>query len=370
MNKRSHKTFRYFSVFLLFIGTPIYAAPVISGVAGNTVDDSTITITSSGTNFGIGPSSTEWLGGKTGPIESGTNNAIFKRTNWITDGNNPWPENLPVYSSSQAHSGAKSLYCNPNSSSWNSILDYRLPTPVSTTGKLFISQWVRITPSGSGQWKMNRFTSKNTIVDGTNQLVLFSWSNGYGTQLCVDPTEVTYTGLNVSPISTTSTWMRVDQYIQAGTSKGSYTISKYVPGVSRQTQTVSSYPTHRSGGSWNYIIWQNYAGNGMSSAAIYIDDVYISNGSQARVEIGEASTYSMCKHLEIQPVSAWNSSSITAKVNKGSFGASSTAYLFVIDSDGNASSGYPIQFGSSVGTTPADTTPPARPSGITVDVIP
>jgi len=108
----------------------------------------------------------------------------------------------------------------------------------------------------------------------------------------------------------------------------------------------------------------------MSSAAIYIDDVYISNGSQARVEIGEASTYSMCKHLEIQPVSAWNSSSITAKVNKGSFGASSTAYLFVIDSDGNASSGYPIQFGSSVGTTPADTTPPARPSGITVDVIP
>ena len=351
------------SLIILIMGSPLLAAPTISGLSGSIVDDSTVTITSSSSSFGTGPSSVEWLGGKSGAIESGTPGSKFSKTNW--DGANPWPENYPVYSSSQAHSGSKSIYCNPTSSSWNSILDYQLPSPVTSSGSLFVSTWYRITSSGSGQWKMNRFTTNNTIVDGTNQLVLFSWTDG--TQVCVDPNVVSYTGISPSPIATQNTWMRIDQYIKAGTSSGSYTLTKYVPGSTKQSATISSYPTHRSGGSWNYIIWQNYAGNGLSEAKIYIDDIYISNGSQARVEIGDKSTYTSCTHLEIQPTSSWSPSSISFKVNKGSFGSSDAAYLFVVDSSGNASAGYPITFASSYASG-SDVNAPAKPTGITLTI--
>ncbi len=74
----------------------------------------------------------------------------------------------------------------------------------------------------------------------------------------------------------------------------------------------------------------------------YIDDLYISD-SPARVEIGNNATYSLCTHREIQIPSAWasNGTSITATLNTGTF-ANGTAYLFVVDSDGNASVGQPI----------------------------
>jgi len=74
---------------------------------------------------------------------------------------------------------------------------------------------------------------------------------------------------------------------------------------------------------------------------IYYDDVYV-DSTQARVEIGDASTWSACTHREIQIPSAWSSNSITATVNRGSM-SNGTAYLYVVDADGNTnSSGYQI----------------------------
>jgi len=72
----------------------------------------------------------------------------------------------------------------------------------------------------------------------------------------------------------------------------------------------------------------------------YWDNLYIDN-TQARVEIGNASTYATCTHREIQIPSAWAAGSITVTANTGSF-ADGAAYLFVIDGDGTASAGYPI----------------------------
>lgn len=77
----------------------------------------------------------------------------------------------------------------------------------------------------------------------------------------------------------------------------------------------------------------------------YWDNLYIDN-TQARVEIGNASTYAACTHREIQIPSAWSATSITCTVNTGSF-SSGAAYLFVIDEEGTASAGKPIAISAS-----------------------
>ena len=88
----------------------------------------------------------------------------------------------------------------------------------------------------------------------------------------------------------------------------------------------------------------------------YIDDVYVSN-TQARVEIGNASSFTSCTHREIQIPSAWASGSIAVTVNAGTFG-SGTAYLYVVDANGSVNaSGYAVTIGGGC-TAPSITTQP------------
>jgi len=96
--------------------------------------------------------------------------------------------------------------------------------------------------------------------------------------------------------------------------------------------------------------YNSWTDSGSDADDFYIDDVYIDN-TWARIEIGNEATYSSCTHREIQVPSAWSDSSITIKLNRGSFGETETAYLFIIDSSGNASSGYQITFGDTYGST-------------------
>lgn len=83
-----------------------------------------------------------------------------------------------------------------------------------------------------------------------------------------------------------------------------------------------------------------------------IDDVYF-DYTQARVVIGNASTLSACTHLEMQVPTAWSTTEITIDgLNMGSFTASDTIYMFVVDSSGVPSDGLLIQSGETpeVGT--------------------
>lgn len=102
-------------------------------------------------------------------------------------------------------------------------------------------------------------------------------------------------------------------------------------------------------------LWKiGFDNGGVSPFAItwWMDDIYY-DSSFARVMIGNASTYSASTHFEMQPITAWSTSSISVTINRGSFGATDTAYLYVIDSSGTVSTGYEITFGNteSGGTT-------------------
>lgn len=91
---------------------------------------------------------------------------------------------------------------------------------------------------------------------------------------------------------------------------------------------------------------------------IYLDDIYM-DSVWSRIEIGDNATYASCTHREIQIPTVWADGSITFTVNRGSFGASDNAYLFVVDSTGDVSDydagtagdqGYPVTFGNSYGS--------------------
>jgi hypothetical protein len=90
------------------------------------------------------------------------------------------------------------------------------------------------------------------------------------------------------------------------------------------------------------------------SMEFYWDELYI-DITKARVELGDASTWSSCTHREVQIPTAWSSDSITINVNQGSFQNAQQAYLYVVDSNGAVNQqGLPVTLG---GTFQADTLP-------------
>lgn len=386
MNKKTKIIF-ILSIFLgifALVKNSQAAAPNISEITGSFFDNSPVIIT--GLNFGSGPSNVEWLGGKTGHIESGSAGSVFSKTNWDR-ANDPTPSHV-VYSATQAHSGTRSILCNPTSGStdWQDTISYHLNTPVNPTDVIFISRWYYMvynpTNPTDGQWKILRLSNENTVIDGTEQLAFSNWINGNVYHI-IDPVGVNQKTLwqNYSPISFRGQWIRVDETIQASSensANGYIATSIYRPEAVKLSETSSNVQTHWNGYVWNYIIFQNYAlGNGNAeSASIFMDDIYISNGSQARIELGDANTYSACQHLEIQPSIEWdvavNPNAIKVTLNQGSFNNNEEVYFYIIDSDGHVSDqnletegsqGYPIIFGSGS----SDTTSPSSPSGLSVN---
>lgn len=109
----------------------------------------------------------------------------------------------------------------------------------------------------------------------------------------------------------------------------------------------------------------NYGWNGgLQTYYRYYGDIYFDD-SFAKVIIGDNQDYTKCTHREIQIPTVWGSSgnSITFNAKQGTF-ANGTAYLFVMDDDGNVSAGKQITLGSG-GSIP-DATLPAIPSGLSV----
>jgi hypothetical protein len=76
------------------------------------------------------------------------------------------------------------------------------------------------------------------------------------------------------------------------------------------------------------------------SAKAWFDDVYVSS-TQARVEVCNASTYDACtiKHLQYVDPAKWTDTQIELKLRNMSAFKGSPAYLYVVDKDGNVSSG-------------------------------
>jgi len=372
--KHFPKTFFTIILFCGFFGLAknTSAAPSVSGVSGTVSDGQSVTISGSafGTNSAVGTSNLEFLGGKNGPIESGTTGQEFSRTHWDID--TEWGNDIQV-TTSNAPWGTKVLqmtgpYTSSGSGNPEAPLYYNLPSPINASDYVFVSWWERVTWTGKGQYKIIRFSPTQTIVDSPgNQDVYFFHNNAEWVEYCRDGGPCALYP-DFGPGDTTGVWQRHDIEMKTS-SPNSVTLTQYQPGTALQSVNATSY-TSSASSVWNWIVWQNYFGTDatgqMTQGDVWLKDIYISHGTPARVELCDSSTWSARQKCIIQPPSSWNAGSIGVTLNQGNFANSSTAYLYVVDSSGATNAnGYSLTLGSGGGGG-GDTTPPAAPSGLSV----
>lgn len=133
----------------------------------------------------------------------------------------------------------------------------------------------------------------------------------------------------------------ISQYLHSPSSRQPIALGSW-----RNSQHPSTYRmNYDSSLRYRWFIWQNYRGNGISSMRVWMDDFYIQVGSQARVEIGDASTWANCTFREVQPATSWTSSGVRVRLNQGGLREGVQYYAYVVDSAGNVSNGFPIQVG-------------------------
>lgn len=109
----------------------------------------------------------------------------------------------------------------------------------------------------------------------------------------------------------------------------------------------------------SFILPFDVANNGAQMYNFWADNVYF-DLTQSRVEVGDNVDFRACTNREIQIPLDWSDDgkNIRIRFNQGSFEENESVFLFVVDSLGNPSPGFPI----SIGSVDAETGKPEAPS--------
>jgi hypothetical protein len=377
------KPFIYVLLSLFITATSAFAEPLVTGLSGDLNSGDIVKIT--GKNFGSHGLKIEWLGGSDGNIESGSIGAVFSKKGWsVVDNSTNRP---PVYDDLRKHSGSKSILCDADNAlvaTYNSQLHYDLGYGLNPGDSVFVSWWVNFQPTREdGQWKMFRINHNDGYSDTSPEIAIFNWKPGKDgmKQILQRPgggLDKTY-WCDINDMPGKNKWQRMSLFIVAS-SPGKYDgyIEYWISDPESGEQVIDVQGSNSSG-SWpnlmnyaagttkrlRYLVWQNYFGNGLDGRA-WLDDIYVQKDTQARVELGDKPTWQSCTHREIQMPSSWSNTSITVKVNPGSFSRGKSAYVYVIDSNGNVNAqGYPVTIGGSGGGVPPVAIP-EPPTGLKV----
>ncbi|MEQ6122316.1 T9SS type A sorting domain-containing protein [Reichenbachiella sp. MALMAid0571] len=359
----------------------VYAQPIISNVSGTAQNGQTITINGSGF-------------GNTGP-----NIVIydeFEGTNAMENGNIPltspaigsWngKSNEPKYHSS-SHSGDYSFALNRGSTNYS---QFQYESSNSFT-EVFLSYWVTlpngIMPSAStpgewnhtSNWKMSWIYEGNTGYGGDNDVCTPTWiSPGSCNISGNDQAALKYASASNSSKTlylssgwlTFTNWARFTIHMRADpTNLTGWTSDAYVQTINATGQYEKIMDdarvfdddyrseTNIQTKQWDHISLPGWIGNWDGNRNYFdgvYDDIYIATGSgaAARVEIGNASSYSACTNLALTTPTSWSDNTIATTVRTGSFDEMDTVYLYVIDKDYNVNpTGYPIVIDGNGGVT-------------------
>ena len=343
----------------IVIPPTVFAAPAVTGVSGTVSNGQSVTIT--GTDFGA-----------TGPIvvlfddfDKGTNDNIISTTagsaqvgEW--DSVEAAPNN-PVYSNDFAHSGTLSMLSD-QASSWGG---HWASVSFTASTRVFVSFWVYLGSDsevpGTGEddgpnWKLADVDAGSNESPSSQYTVVVTLSDlpPGGVFQCPRPWYGT-SGLTDGGWCDTTwvkgRWHRFDAYYigSTGTSGADYVweIDSATAYNNIWSQTGMTNLQSADSDGWRLFRLHAYARQD-SNSKCYYDDVYVATGTGAlaRVEICNNATYTNSTNCAIATPTSWANTRITATVRQGSFGASDTAYLFVIDSSGVASAGHEVTFGS------------------------
>jgi len=358
------------ALLLILVYSPALAAPVISDVTGTVSNGQTITI--SGTDFGAtGPTILVFDDFELGSNGTSLSDQVRSAQVGSWRDLSSMSPYFATYSNLNVHGGSLAMRNN-----WGSGGDgqegqrFISPTSTSLFSQVYISFWTYL-PAGQNvpagglgpNWKVwwlstddlhqNDYASE--IISDPPTHTSMAWVDGSQTRICAPTCEY------VSFSFTKGRWLRWEAYLSASTSAGTVSLWHTDSGQARNLFGTASGRTIDDGTTgWRYIHFPGF-GRYDTNSSTYYDDIYVATGTgaRARVELGNNATYSFCTNLAICTPTSWGASSITATVRSGAF-ASGSAYLFIVDSSGNASSGYAVTIGSSSGGSP----PPGISGGI------
>lgn len=357
------------------------AAPAVTNVSGTVEHGQNITI--SGVNFGTKPTAAPLKWDNFESYNVGDDIDTTGANHW-TDGS---PGNPTKASSTQAHAGAKSMhsgFSNDGVLLEGDTIYYDLDDMggVSNATTVYLSTWIyvhRISETyRTRNIKYPRVTAASidaihgspngTLgVNGDSHTGVYSWtvnnfknaSDGSIDEELHFPEEQ---------------WHHFEYYLVrssvADAADGIAWIS--IDGVTRMsTATAQTWITDASDGEYYKHVIPNvfYFSQSLHlddwtylniPYESYFDDVYI-DITPARVYLCSGSTWAARGTCEIQIPTAWAMGEITSTVNLGSL-AGDTAYLYVCDADNVCNeNGYEVALNGEL-----DTTPPAAPSGLSV----
>ena len=108
----------------------------------------------------------------------------------------------------------------------------------------------------------------------------------------------------------------------------------------------NTWPNSGNYSAWNAhrVSFDAYSHESSPTAFTYTDDAFI-DYTQARVMIGNSPNFANATHREIQIPLDWSTSQISVRFNQGSYSLGENVYIFVVDENGNYSTGTQIQIG-------------------------
>lgn len=345
MKTRKHLIFSCVTVIALFFPAAFWAAtPQIDSLDGNYIDGQDITINGSWAPDGD-DTPLLWDNFESGRLGS-TLSTTPQRGSWSFN-STPTPT---VYSNNYSHSGEQSAYTATTATGRGNVA----VSGLETMDKIYWSFWFRYNDGGASgeQTKLFQLWGNGWNVSGFCDygpgVMSGGFSDGWFATYNIASGRNCDTGrvqANYGFSPSMDNWHFGEMILQRssnyGVSDGTVVVRIDNRTVYNQAGTLL---TRMNGEDWQlakfFYGFTNDGGKGNFS----IDDAYM-NDSWSRVVLGDQQSYSNCTELNIQPVTVWTGTAITFTANQGSFKSGDQAYLFVVDSSGQVSSGFPVTIG-------------------------
>jgi len=322
-----------------------WAAPTINSVSGNINHKQIITIVGSG--YGVKSPAAPLLWDT---FEQGTNGgALSADPHWVKY-NGPGSTTGGYFNNTESYSGTLSAYNRTTGPSASNPVNLHFNTSnffFKPTDKIYYSYMSKyiVTGDSYGVLKNGRSNASPNTYNGPGDIYFSSGQSRFEKALGQYGPIIWHSGLN-SP-----NWTRHEIY-KSNSTPGVADGGVWMAIGNKVVRNEKNIVTRATGESFKQtniilgLMFANARNNG--DHRIWIDDVYVDN-TKARVELGNAPSFTSSTHREIQVPTYWSPNSINVNVNSGSFNSGEKVYLFVIDSNGNASTGYPVTIGTGSG---------------------
>lgn len=369
------KNYKYKSYFILiasmiclvflFNFKQLLAAPFINSTVGVISSGENLNISGGEFGFKNMPSPIKW-----DDFEVGTNGVSLRsvQPEWVRYDND---NEGSFYSDNDSHSQRLSVV-----NDFSALLQKGFATnyyQFSKADEVYVSYWWKVANIGVGDGAILKQTRINSSVSaGGGGVYHGQGSTSYGSQppesyslFTIYDNGATVTDENCCKIifDNYNTWVRIDAYKKLSTpGMPDGIIQTNIIGVDEYFSDTEMTRAFGYSFQLDTVLLGLMDGGHLGSFEVYLDDIYIDN-TRARVEIGDTAFWGNNTHREVQIPTTWSSDSITVTINQGSFNNGDTAYLFVVDENGEVNTnGYPITIGESE----SDTTPPQSPHGLAV----